>query len=93
MVAVTFNVSDGMRLSRTATVSITVNAPPVVTLDPAGPVDEGAVPVSLTAHASGPDGDPVTLTWSTLDGTATFADDDGPVTATVSGTADGGRRP
>jgi hypothetical protein len=87
----TFNVSDGVMLSRTATVSITVNAPPSVTVDEAGPVDEGAAPIPLTAHASDPDGDPVTLTWSTPDGTATFASDDGPATATVAVTADDGR--
>ena len=87
----TFNVSDGVMLSRTATVSVTVNAPPVVTLDPAGPVDEGAAPIALTAHATDPDGDPVTLTWSTPDGTATFAADDGPATATVAVIADDGR--
>ena len=86
-----FKVNDGVMDSRIATVSITVNAPPTVTLDPAGPVDEGAPAIGLTAHASDPDGDPVSLTWSTPDGTASFAADDGPATATVTVTADDGR--
>lgn len=87
----TFGVNDGVMNSRTATVSITVNAPPTVTLDPAGPVDEGAPPIGLTAATSDPDGDPVSLTWSTPDGTASFAADDGPATVTVTVTADDGR--
>jgi hypothetical protein len=85
-----FTVNDGVMDSRTATVSILVNAPPTVTLDPAGPVDEGAPPIGLTAHAADPDGDPVSLTWSTPAGTASFGADDGPATATMTVTADDG---
>jgi len=89
----TFRVSDGVMWSPPATVTVTVapvNDAPIVTIDPAGPVDEGAAPIALTAHASDVDGDAVTLAWSTPDGTATFAADDGPATESVSVTADDG---
>jgi len=93
----TFKVNDGVIDSRVATVSITVNAAPTVTLDTAGPIDEGAAPVPLTAHAADPEGAPVTLTWSTSVGTVeadgdsgTLSVDDGPSTAHVTVTADDG---
>lgn len=93
----TFKANDGVMDSRVATVSVTVNAPPVVTLDVAGPIDEGATPITLTAHASDPEGQAVTLTWTTDAGTlvqtgdtATFAADDGPTTAHVTVNADDG---
>lgn len=89
----TFRVSDGVMDSAAATVTIgvtPVNDPPVVTLDPAGPVDEGSPAIPLVAHASDVDGDPVTLTWSTPDGTASFADDDGPASVPVTVTANDG---
>src|SRR5262249_51798891 len=95
--AFTFRANDGVMDSAVATVSITVNAPPTVTLDPAGPIDEGAPPLTLTAHAEDPEGAPVRLTWSTPVGTlvangdtATLAVDDGPATAHVTVTADDG---
>jgi PKD repeat protein len=68
----TFRVNDGAMNSRIATVRITVtpvNDAPVVELAPAGPVDEGAAPVTLTAQASDVDGDAVTLAWATDVGT------------------------
>ena len=93
----TFKVNDGVMDSQIATVSLTVNAPPTVTLDPAGPIGEGAAPITLTAHASDPEGAPVILTWSTDGGTlgpngdtAAFTADDGPSTAHVTVTADDG---
>jgi hypothetical protein len=77
----------------------TANMPPVVQLDPAGPIDEGSAPVTLTATASDPDGDPLTYTWSmagtgvlTPTGTtATYFNDDGPGSATVTVTVDDGK--
>ena len=89
----TFRVSDGVMDSAAATVTIgvtPVNDPPVVTLDAAGPVDEGAPPIPLVAHASDVDGDSVTLTWSTADGTPSFAADDGPASVPVTVTANDG---
>ena len=75
----------------TVTIGVTpVNDPPVVTLDAAGPVDEGAPPIPLVAHASDVDGDSVTLTWSTADGTPSFAADDGPASVPVTVTANDG---
>ncbi|MFL5925480.1 MAG: Ig-like domain-containing protein [Gaiellaceae bacterium] len=95
--AFTFKVSDGVVDSAFANVSITVNAPPTVMVDPAGPIDEGAAPLGLTAHAQDPEGAPVTLSWSTSVGTlvpsgdtATLAVDDGPASAHVTVTADDG---
>jgi hypothetical protein len=91
-----FRVSDGVMDSRTATVSITVNAPPTVIVDPAGPVDEGS-PITLTAHASDAEGAPLTFRWSADKGTivpngdtATLTVDDGPDFAHVTVTADDG---
>ena len=93
----TFRVNDGVMDSRVATVSITVNAGPTITLDPAGPIEEGSAPITLGAHAGDPEGAPVTLTWSTSAGTlvpdgesATLAVDDGPATVHVTVTADDG---
>jgi PKD repeat protein len=86
--------------SRVATVSIdvaAVNDAPAVELAPAGPVDEAAAPVALTAQATDVDGDAVTYAWSTTTGrvagfgeTAEFSADDGPATAQVTVTADDG---
>jgi VCBS repeat-containing protein len=96
----TFRVTDGVMFSAAATVTVTVtpvNDAPAVAIDAAGPVDEGATPVTLTAHASDVEGNAVSLSWSTSDGTlvangdtATFAADDGPATPTVTVTADDG---
>jgi len=96
----TFRVSDGFMSSRVATVRIVVtpvNDPPTLELAPAGPVDEGAAPVTLTAHATDVDGDAVTYAWTTTLGTvissgntATFAADDGPAVAHVTVTGDDG---
>jgi PKD repeat protein len=96
----TFQVSDGVMTSRVATVRIVVtpvNDAPVITLDSAGPLDEGAAPVTLTAHATDVDGDQPTYTWKTSTGTlsatgptAAFAADDGPAIAHVTVTADDG---
>jgi hypothetical protein len=93
----TFIVNDGVMDSRVATVSITVNAPPTVTIDAAGPVDESAAPIALAAHAADPEGAPVTLSWTTsvgtivqLGDTATLAADDGPAVAHVTVVADDG---
>jgi PKD repeat protein len=87
--------------SRVATVGITVtpvNDAPTVELAPAGTVDEVAAPVTLTAHATDVDGDPVTYGWKTTDGTltssgatATFAADDGPAVAHVTVAVDDGK--
>jgi hypothetical protein len=83
---------------RTVRVEIApVNDPPAVTLDPAGPVDEGAAPVTLTAHgvdveASDGEGETLSYQWSTDAGTLTpsssgetavFSSDDGPAVAHV----------
>ncbi|HEY6961517.1 MAG TPA: PKD domain-containing protein [Gaiellaceae bacterium] len=95
--AFTFRVDDGW-MSSTAVVTIDVNAPPTVSLAAAGPVDEGGSPITLSASASDPDGDPVAVTWQTTAGTlnangtaATFSADDGPAVATITMTADDGR--
>lgn len=95
----TFQVSDGFMTSRVATVLITVtpvNDAPVVTVDAAPPVDE-TMPVTLTAHATDVEADPITYTWATNVGlvtgsgsTATFVADDGPAVAHVTVTADDG---
>jgi PKD repeat protein len=96
----TFRVSDGFMSSRVATVRIVVtpvNDAPTLELAPAGPIDEAAAPVTLTAHATDVDGDPVTYAWTTTVGTvissgstATFAADDGPAVAHVTVTGDDG---
>jgi PKD repeat protein len=96
----TFRVSDGFMSSRVATVRIVVtpvNDAPTLELAPAGPIDEGAAPVTLTAHATDVDGDAVTYTWATTVGTvissgdtATFAADDGPAVAHVTVSGDDG---
>ena len=87
--------------SRLATVSITVtpvNDAPVVELASAGPIDEGAAPLPLTATATDVENDPLIYTWTTSAGTvlptadtATLAVDDGPAVAHVTVTADDGQ--
>jgi VCBS repeat-containing protein len=81
-------------LSTVGTIHIHIaarNHAPTVSLDPAGPVAEGAVPVTLVAHAEDPDGGMLTFTWTTDAGTvishgdtASFSADDGPAQAHVS---------
>lgn len=67
-----------------------VNDPPTVSLDPAGPIDEGATPIDLRAEGHDVDGDALTFSWTSDDGTlvsdgatATLAADDGPAEITV----------
>jgi PKD domain/Bacterial Ig domain len=96
--AFTFQVSDGWMTS-TATVTIKVNAPPVVDAGPDATVPWG-VPVTLEGAATDPDGDSnaMTAAWSFGDGAtgttleATHAyDQPGTYTATLAVTdADGG---
>ena len=86
--------------SATGTVAITivpVNDPPVVSLSPAGPIDEGAASVTLAATAADVDvargeSETFTYSWSADAGTvtpigdgthATFSADDGPATVHV----------
>jgi len=85
--------TDGATAERTFTVRVTdTNAPPTVSL-PTGPlaVDEGSQ-LLLTATASDPNGDALTLTWDLDDDgafddatgpEATFTAPDGPATVTV----------
>ena len=92
----TFRANDGWLNSNVATVTMSVNAPPVVAIAPAGPVDEGAAPVTLTSTAGDPDGDPLTYVWTgatpvASGETATFAADDGPATAEVKVAVSDGR--
>lgn len=89
----TFRAFDGQAESAAATISIRVtpvNDAPAVSLRAAGPVDEGAAPITLSADAADPEGDALTFTWSTDAGaivpagaTARFSADDGPASATV----------
>lgn len=89
----TFSATAGGRSSNVATVSVTVrpvNDPPTVTLEPAGPVDEGGEAVEVRSVASDVDGDALTYTWSADSGTiepqgatASYRSDDGPASASV----------
>ena len=97
----TFRVNDGVMDSRLATVSIAitpVNDSPVVELASAGPIDEGAAPLALTATATDVDNDPLSYTWTTsagtvlsTAGTAMLQVDDGPAVAHVTVAVDDGQ--
>jgi hypothetical protein len=94
--SLTYLVTDG-GLTVAGVVTFTVkpvNHPPTVVLAPAGPVDEGAAPITLSATEHDPDaGQTLTTTWTTdvgvvtpvagSDDTASFSADDGPATAHV----------
>jgi Bacterial Ig domain/PKD domain/Calx-beta domain/Palmitoyl protein thioesterase len=89
---VRFRASDGAS-SDEAAVTVTVrpvNDAPTVAIAPAGPVDEGAPAIPVTATATDVDGDAVTYSWSAdagvVSGTgasAAFRAEDGPRTARV----------
>jgi uncharacterized repeat protein (TIGR01451 family) len=88
-----FSVTAGDRTSNVATVSITVvpvNDPPVVHLEPGGPIDEGSEAVELRAVASDVEGDDLSYAWSADSGVVAgagpavdFSHDDGPAAAVV----------
>ena len=77
----------------------TGNQPPTVTLEPAGPVNEGDGPITLIALGSDPDGDILTYTWilagpgtlTPMGATAEYSSADGPASAVVTVTVSDGK--
>src|SRR5207249_4616770 len=83
----TYTISDGKGGTATATVNVTINAPPVAVNDSATTQQNTAKTISVLANDNDPDGDPLTVTGATApahgsvvvngDGTITYTPSNG----------------